>query len=76
MLLPEVARAFQDMGFHALTYDPRSIGDSDGLPRNQIDPLKQAEDLSGEYSNSKEITTCSPESRHLNAHYEPSQRGR
>ncbi|KAL8923197.1 MAG: hypothetical protein Q9208_004760 [Pyrenodesmia sp. 3 TL-2023] len=46
MLLPEVAGFFQSKGFHVFTYDPRSVGDSDGLPRNQIDPLKQAEDLS------------------------------
>lgn len=46
MLLPDVAEWFQKRGFHALIYDPRSIGDSDGLPRNQINPLQQAEDLS------------------------------
>jgi alpha-beta hydrolase superfamily lysophospholipase len=46
MLLPEVAEWFQNRGFHALIYDPRSIGDSDGLPRNQINPLQQSEDLS------------------------------
>ncbi|KAJ5952536.1 DltD domain-containing protein [Penicillium vulpinum] len=45
MLLPEVAEKFQSLGYTALIYDPRSIGDSDGLPRNQIDPLKQIEDL-------------------------------
>lgn len=47
MLLPDVAAKFQSMGFNAFIYDPRSIGDSDGIPRNQIDPLKQAEDLAG-----------------------------
>lgn len=46
MLLPEVAEKFQSMGFNALIYDPRSTGDSDGLPKNQIDPLQQAEDIS------------------------------
>ncbi|KAF7923934.1 hypothetical protein BELL_0367g00110 [Botrytis elliptica] len=46
MLLPEIARRFQGIGYNALIYDPRSIGDSDGLPRNQISPLQQAEDLS------------------------------
>nr|POE79481.1 polyketide transferase [Quercus suber] len=48
MLLPDVAQMFQSMGYNALIYDPRSIGESDGTPRNQIDPLKQAEDLAGE----------------------------
>lgn len=27
-------------------YDPRSIGGSDGTPRNQLDPLQYAEDIS------------------------------
>lgn len=30
-----------------LLYDARSIGASGGLPRNQIDPIQNAEDLSG-----------------------------
>lgn len=47
MLIPEVAEKFQSLGYNALIYDPRSIGDSDGSPRNQIDPHQQAEDLSG-----------------------------
>ncbi|KAK1841334.1 DltD domain-containing protein [Colletotrichum chrysophilum] len=46
MLLPELAEWFQSLGFNTLIYDPRSIGDSDGLPRNHISPLQQAEDLS------------------------------
>ncbi|KAK1762514.1 polyketide transferase [Phialemonium atrogriseum] len=46
MLIPEVAEKFQSLGYNALIYDPRSIGDSDGSPRNQIDPHQQAEDLS------------------------------
>ncbi|KAK0637646.1 Polyketide transferase [Lasiodiplodia hormozganensis] len=46
MLLPEVAEAFQKAGITALIYDPRSIGLSDGLPRNEIDPVKQTEDYS------------------------------
>lgn len=47
MLLPDVAEAFQSLGLNAFIYDPRSIGDSDGIPKNQIDPLQQVEDLSG-----------------------------
>jgi hypothetical protein len=35
------------MGYNALIYDPRNIGESEGLPRNEISPLQQAEDLSG-----------------------------
>ncbi|CAM1502387.1 Fc.00g043710.m01.CDS01 [Cosmosporella sp. VM-42] len=44
MLLPEVAAAFQEAGFTALVYDTRSIGASDGLPRNDINPFKQVGD--------------------------------
>lgn len=46
MLLPEVAEAFQRANITALIYDPRSIGLSDGFPRNEIDPMKQVEDYS------------------------------
>ncbi|ATY62879.1 N-terminal domain [Cordyceps militaris] len=45
MLLPDIAEIFQSQGFNAYVYDPRSIGDSDGTPKNLIDPLQQAEDL-------------------------------
>ena len=44
--LPEVAECFQSAGITALIYDPRSIGESDGMPRNDIDPYKQVEDFS------------------------------
>ncbi|KAH9226002.1 hypothetical protein K456DRAFT_1755088 [Colletotrichum gloeosporioides 23] len=46
MLLPELAEWFQSLGFNTPIYDPRSIGDSEGLPRNHISPLQQAADLS------------------------------
>ena len=48
--LPEVAAAFQRNGVTALTYDPRNYGESDGSPRNQLDPLKHAEDYSDAYT--------------------------
>jgi alpha/beta superfamily hydrolase len=44
--VPEAARAFQNAGITALIYDPRSVGQSDGTPRNDINPLKQVEDYS------------------------------
>ena len=46
MFVPEVAEAFQLAGVTALIYDPRNTGTSDGVPRQEIDPLKQAEDYS------------------------------
>ncbi|RDW79926.1 hypothetical protein BP6252_04564 [Coleophoma cylindrospora] len=46
MVLPNVAEQYQLAGITALIYDPRSIGLSDGTPRNEIDPVRQAEDYS------------------------------
>ncbi|CBF79117.1 hypothetical protein AN7083.2 [Aspergillus nidulans FGSC A4] len=44
--LPDVALHFQTAGVTVLLYDPRSTGLSDGTPRNEIDPVKQAADYS------------------------------
>ncbi|KAL4903834.1 hypothetical protein BDW74DRAFT_185922 [Aspergillus multicolor] len=44
--LPDVASHFQSAGVTVLLYDPRSTGLSDGTPRNEIDPVKQASDYS------------------------------
>jgi pimeloyl-ACP methyl ester carboxylesterase len=44
MLLPDVAVWFQQNGFTALVYDNRTIGISDGEPRNEVDPRKLVED--------------------------------
>jgi len=46
MFVPQVAEQFQKAGINALVYDPRTLGDSDGLPRNEIDPMKQMSDYS------------------------------
>ena len=48
MTLPEVAENFQSLGYNVLLYDARSIGASDGEPRNQPSPYQMAEDVSGE----------------------------
>lgn len=47
MTLPEIAESFQASGYNALVYDARSVGASEGLPRNLLNPLQMAEDLSG-----------------------------
>ncbi|KAI1111783.1 alpha/beta-hydrolase [Nemania sp. NC0429] len=44
MIIAEIAEYFQAAGFTALTFDPRSIGQSDGLPRNDIHPARNVED--------------------------------
>jgi len=41
-----VPEEFQKAGITALVYDPRNTGRSGGFPRNDIDPVKQAEDYS------------------------------
>jgi pimeloyl-ACP methyl ester carboxylesterase len=46
MSLEETAEGFQSAGYNVLLYDSRSIGGSGGFPRNQIDPLQNAEDIS------------------------------
>ncbi|KAI0473334.1 alpha/beta-hydrolase [Xylariaceae sp. FL0804] len=50
MTLPEVAEAFQSQGFNVLLYDARSVGASGGEPRNLLNPLQMAEDLSDIYT--------------------------
>ncbi|KAF9884920.1 hypothetical protein FE257_000911 [Aspergillus nanangensis] len=44
--LEETAEAFQKAGYNVLLYDPRGIGGSEGLPRNQPDPWQYSEDIS------------------------------
>ncbi|KAI1170392.1 Alpha/Beta hydrolase protein [Nemania sp. FL0916] len=46
MFVPEVAEQFQRAGITALIYDPRTLGLSDGIPRNDIDPARQTSDYS------------------------------
>ncbi|KAI0407764.1 Alpha/Beta hydrolase protein [Xylaria palmicola] len=46
MRLPALAKYFQSMGYNVLLYDMRGLGASDGLPRNQLDPLQAAQDIS------------------------------
>lgn len=40
-------KVFNDAGFATLTYDPRTFGTSDGLPRQHINFEKQSEDAFG-----------------------------
>lgn len=39
------SKVFNDGGFATLTYDPRTFGKSDGLPRQHINFEKQSEDV-------------------------------
>ena len=42
--MPQVAEAFQEASINVLVYDPRCLGESDGQPRNEIDPSRQVSD--------------------------------
>ncbi|KAI1762471.1 DltD N-terminal domain protein [Hypoxylon sp. FL1150] len=44
--VPATAAAFQAAGITALVYDPRTVGLSDGEPRNDINPFREIDDLS------------------------------
>ena len=44
--LPGTAAAFQAGGITALLFDTRGVGLSDGVPRNDINPFRQVDDLS------------------------------
>ncbi|GME51606.1 related to DltD N-terminal domain protein [Neofusicoccum parvum] len=61
MFVPDVAEWFQSAGVNALVYDPRTLGDSDGLPRNDIDPLKQISDYSDALSFLRTQTCVDPD---------------
>jgi pimeloyl-ACP methyl ester carboxylesterase len=61
MFVPEVAEYFQAAGITALTYDPRTLGLSDGTPRNDLDPVKQAEDYHDALSFLKDHPLVDPE---------------
>ena len=46
MFVPDVAASLQEANITALIYDPRTLGLSDGTPRNEIDPIAQISDYS------------------------------
>ncbi|KAM7191817.1 Alpha/Beta hydrolase fold [Rhypophila sp. PSN 637] len=60
MTLPDIAEWFHAHGYNVVLYDPRSVGTSEGLPRNQIDPLQMAEDLSDIVTHVSELECVDP----------------
>jgi hypothetical protein len=78
MTLPEVAEGFHSRGYNVLLYDARSVGGSQGQPRNLVDPLQMAEDLSGISSPTSyekillcAIISCLVRYRHLHIRISP-----
>ena len=59
--MPEVAEQFQAASITALIYDPRTLGLSDGEPRNDIDPMKQASDYSDALTFLRSIPIVDPD---------------
>lgn len=45
LIQPEYARYFTDAGYAALTFDYRHLGESEGEPRQHINPWSQIDDL-------------------------------
>src|SRR5215510_3025868 len=45
VLLPEIARRLAHLGYVAMTFDYRFLGESGGEPRRQIIPMRQIEDI-------------------------------
>ncbi|KAF4334739.1 hypothetical protein FBEOM_11421 [Fusarium beomiforme] len=60
MFVPEVAEQFQLANITALVFDPRSLGESDGEPRNEIDPEKQVSDYSDALTYLKALPIVDP----------------
>ncbi|KAI1073749.1 Alpha/Beta hydrolase protein [Whalleya microplaca] len=59
-LYHEVALRFQEAGITVLVYDPRCVGLSDGMPRCDINPVKQSEDFSDAITFLKSKPTVDP----------------
>lgn len=61
MFLPDVAEAFAHAGVTAMTIDPRNLGASEGLPRQEVNPHKQIEDLSDALTFLRRQATVDPD---------------
>ncbi|KAI9676000.1 MAG: hypothetical protein M1817_000743 [Caeruleum heppii] len=61
MFVPEVAEQFQLEGITAMIYDPRTLGESEGEPRNEVDPMKQVSDYSDALTFLRAQPTVDPE---------------
>ncbi|KAF9784886.1 hypothetical protein IL306_006065 [Fusarium sp. DS 682] len=48
--LPDFAARFNAAGYGALAFDNRCLGDSEGLPRDEVDPLLQTRDYLDVYN--------------------------
>ena len=61
MGLDEYAVFFERAGLACLVYDHRSIGDSEGEPRNEVDPWQQVHDMRDAISYARALPQVDPE---------------
>lgn len=61
MNLPELAAALQECNITVLLYDPRGIGSSGGLPRNDIDPPQYVADMGDALTHLLSLPSVDPE---------------
>ncbi|KAK7949577.1 alpha/beta-hydrolase [Apiospora saccharicola] len=62
IMTPGVAQYLQEAGISALVYDPRTVGASEGLPRNHIVPALQISDYSDALTYLKHLPSSSSSS--------------
>ena len=55
LIQPEYAKFFTDAGFAAITFDYRNFGDSEGEPRQHINPWEQIDDLINAYGEARVV---------------------
>ncbi|KAF2756072.1 alpha/beta-hydrolase [Pseudovirgaria hyperparasitica] len=60
MIAPTIADRFHAAGITVLLYDPRSFGESDGVPREDVEPYKQMEDYSDAFTFLLSLPTVDP----------------
>jgi len=59
--LPELASALSTAGIASLWFDPRNFGDSDGLPRDEVDHLGRLRDLQNAFTYATTLEQIDPE---------------
>ena len=59
--LPAFAERFADIGMAVLLFDYRTFGSSDGLPRNNVDPIHHGQDWDAAIAHGRSLSDVDPE---------------